>query len=67
MNLELKWSGLGLQIRMLSFHASSEISMAINSPYIGEQVFHQLDHFNFGVSAAFTGNLLRDKEISVMV
>lgn len=40
--------------------------MAINAPCIGEQVFHQLDHFNFGVLAALTGDLLQDKETSLL-
>lgn len=32
-----------------------------------EQVFYQLDHFNFGVSAELTGNLLQDEEASALV
>lgn len=49
------------------FSCLCEISMAKMSPYMGEQVFHQLDHFNFGVLAAQTGKVLQDKETSVLV
>lgn len=49
------------------FSCSCEISMAKKSPYMGEQVFDQLDHFNFGVLAALTGKVLQDKETSVLV
>lgn len=38
--------------------------MAKNTPCVGEQVFHQLDHFNFGV---LTGDLLQDKETGLLV
>lgn len=32
-----------------------------------EQVFYQLDHFNFGVSAALTGSLLWEKEARALM
>lgn len=51
---------------MLGFHASCELPVAKMSPGRCEQVFHQLDHFNFGVSAALPRDL-QDRETGVLV